>query len=112
MSIDDFTHDGRLILANDDEHTRLPLSEPDDDGYRYVFLVCCDCGLAHRFALGNDHVIATRASQLEQAHLRLLALREDPNAFPKLRALRKLLHKTSDVTRKIFDACGLREENL
>ena len=40
--------DGNAVLVFDDERTRLPMSEPDVEGRRSVFTVCCDCGLVHQ----------------------------------------------------------------
>lgn len=75
-------YDGVMVLARDDERTRNPLSERYDDGYRYAFIVCCDCGKAHEMAIGEDHFIAVTAEAAVGERLRAAVRASDPSYFP------------------------------
>jgi hypothetical protein len=74
--------DGEIRLIFDDERTRLPMSEPDVEGRRSVFTVCCDCGLVHEFEIGPDYVTAVRAPESEAEKIRAAVLSANPDYFP------------------------------
>lgn len=82
-------HDGRIILCEDcgSDSTHVPLSEPNEDGYRYVLHICCDCGTAHTIAVAADHLVFLRCETEEVRRVRQQVLDADPSYFP-LRRLR------------------------
>lgn len=86
MDVDsECTFDGNALLVFDNKRTRIPLPDPDEQGYRQVFICCCDCGLVHVFSIASDHMYAVRADMDEADKIRAAALAQDPTKFPLCR---------------------------
>lgn len=47
-------HDGTFIVATDKP---IKLPEPQEDGWRYFFHICCQCGLSHEVHLKDDQIV-------------------------------------------------------
>lgn len=99
MTEDNFEFDGNAVLVFDDDPKQLlPMSPPDENGNREMFVACCDCGLVHVFTLGPTGVVSVRRAPEEDAEkVRAATLAQDPSYFPlRARTLEGKIERVGD----------------